>query len=195
MRRVRTDRQINSRDGSGGKARPGRPPASAGFVGVLAQEAPNSARCARVLWMQRDRWGRTCAWTGRQRASAADKGQQGASTLRERIGGLLREIHVQMLAVGVQEREQRVVDLELALVTQLRELACTPAPALLQRVRSPTSHHDDRLSWCVHTTRRVRASFEFQCALESARDLLAQYLQPSCARCGAQRGLVDTRSV
>jgi hypothetical protein len=26
-----------------------------------------------------------------------------------------------MLAVGVQEREQRVVDLELALVTQLRD--------------------------------------------------------------------------
>ena len=155
----------------------------------------------RVPWMQRDRWGRT----GRQRASAADKGQQGVSTLRECIGRLLREIHVQMLAVGVQEREQRVVDLELALVTQLRELACAPAPALLQRCcsdfRSPTSHYDDRLSWCVHTTRRmqqatrrVRASFGFQCALESARDLLARYLQQSRARCSGQRGLVGTRS-
>ena len=75
--------------------------------------------------------------TGRQRASAADKGQRGVSTLRECIGGLLREIHVQMLAVGVQEREQRVVDLELALVTQLRELACVSAStvaAMLQRV-------------------------------------------------------------
>jgi hypothetical protein len=42
-----------------------------------------------------------------------------------------------MLAVGVQEREQRVVDLELALVAQLRELACASAStvaAMLQRV-------------------------------------------------------------
>ena len=47
------------------------------------------------------------------------------------------------------------------------------------------------------TPQRARASFEFQCALESARDLLAQYLQPLCAimrraRCGLVA--VDTRS-
>ena len=87
----------------------------------------------RVPWMQRDRWGRT-DW---QRASAGVRDDQGVSTLRERIGGLLREIHVQMLAVGVQEREQRVVDLEFALVAQLRELACASAStvaAMLQRV-------------------------------------------------------------
>ncbi len=159
----------------------------------------------RVPWMQRDRWGRT----GRQWASVADnKGQQGVSTLRECIGGSAD------CFVRYMYRCSRLVCRNMSSASSISNLLWLlsfgnlPArqrqhvAAMLQRVRSPTSHYDDRLSWCVHTTRRmqqatrrVRASFEVQRALESARDLLAQYLQPACARCSAQCGLVDTRSV